>query len=337
MRAVLIKGGIGSADDLYIGNYENPTPSKGEILVKIVAAGVNRLDIMQRSRGPPALPSASKDILGVEFSGRVEGLGEGVSDFQIGDEVLGLAPGAAYAEYITVRSGTVMKKPADLGFVEAASIPEVWFTAFQAIVLIAHVTANDTVLVHAGASGVGLAAIQLARFLGVKTVYATAGSDEKANFLSSIKNGASHAVNYKKQDFAVEIDKATNGKGVDVIVDFVGQDYFSRNINLLRTDGRLVLLATLSGKEIPNVDLGPILYKRIHIGGSTLRTRSLEYQAKLTSRFVDEVLPYIKGETVEESPLKTYLYTVYPWQDVAEAHKDMEANKNTGKIMLRIV
>jgi len=337
MRAVLIKGGAGTADDLYIGEYDKPIPGKGQVLVKVKAAGVNRLDIMQRSRGASALPDhINKDVMGVEFSGIVEAVGEGVSNFKSGDEVFSLASGASYAEYNVVRSTMLMHKPSNLSFIEAASIPEVWFTAFQAVVLIGNVKKDETVLIHAGASGVGVAAIQLSRFLGAKTIFTTAGDDQKIQFLLGMKNGADHGINYKKRDFVTEIESATDGEGVDVIVDFVGKDYFPRNIKLLKRDGRLALIATLSGTVVPEVDLGPILYKRLHIEGSTLRSRSPEYQDLLTSRFVKEILPSFKEEKDASGAFKTYIYEAFPWEKVADAHKTMEANKNYGKIVLQV-
>jgi len=336
MRAVLIKGGVGTADDLYIGDYDKPVPSKGEVLVKVKAAGVNRMDVIQRVGEYPLPPQASKDILGVEFSGIVEGLGEGASNFKIGDEVFGLLYGGAYAEYVTVASSMLMHKPSCLNFIEAAGVPESWFTAFQALVLVGGLIKGESVLIHAGSSGVGIAANQIARFLGAKEVFTTAGDDKNIEFLLSMKEGPTHGINYKKQDFAEEIEKATNGEGVDLIIDFVGKNYFARNIKLLKRDGRLVQLAMLSGGTVPEVDLSPILYKRLRIQGTTLRSRSTEYQANLASRFEKEILPSLKGEKNEEGPMKAYIYETYPWEKVIDAHKEMEANRNRGKMVLLI-
>ncbi|KZO96754.1 quinone oxidoreductase putative [Calocera viscosa TUFC12733] len=334
MRAVLVKGGAGTADDLYVGEYDKPVPKKGEVLVKIKAAGVNRMDVYQRIRGAVPLPHINKDILGVEFAGTVEGIGEGVSDHKIGDEVFSLVSGAAYAEYITVRSSLVMPKPPHLSFVEAASIPEVWFTAYQAVVLIGGITKGKSILVHGGASGVGVAANQIARFLGAKYVFTTAGSDEKVKFLLSIKEGPTHAINYKTQDFAEEIDRVTNGEGVDIVIDLVGKDYLTRNIKVLKMEGRLVLIAMQSGSVASEFDFAPVAMKRLRIEGSTLRTRSPEYQDDLARRFVKELLPDFTAEKGQEPLLKTYIYKTYPFEKAGDAHKDIEANKNSGKLVL---
>ncbi|KZT59408.1 quinone oxidoreductase putative [Calocera cornea HHB12733] len=336
MRAILIKGGVGTADDLYIGEYDKPVPTKGEVLVKIKAVGVNRMDLIQRVGDYPLPPQANKDILGVEFSGIVEGLGEGVSAFKNGDEVFGLAYGGAYAEYITVQSSMLMHKPASLTFVQAAGVPESWFTAFQALVLVGGLTAGKSVLIHAGSSGVGIAANQIARFLGAKYVFTTAGDDKNLEFLLSMNEGATHGINYKKQDFAEVIEKVTKGEGVDVIVDFVGKNYFARNIKILKLDGRLVQLAMLSGGTVSEVDLQPILYRRLRIEGTTLRSRSLEYQSNLASRFEKELLPYLKGEEHKDARLHAYIYSTYPWTKAADAQKEMEANRNRGKMVLLV-
>ncbi|KZO96756.1 quinone oxidoreductase putative [Calocera viscosa TUFC12733] len=336
MRAVLIKGGAGTAEDLYVGEYDKPVPTEGEVLVKVKAAGVNRMDIEQREGKYPLPPQANKDILGVEFSGIVEGLGEGASGFKTGDEVFGLAYGGAYAEYITIQSSMLMHKPSSLSFIEAAGVPEVWFTAFQALVLVGGLTAGKSVLIHAGASGVGIAAIQIARFLGAKYVFTTAGNDQKIKFLLDMKEGATHGFNYKKQDFAEEIEKVTGGEGVDLIVDVIGKSYFTRNIKILKRDGRLVQLWTLGGSIVSEFDLTPIVVKRLHIEGTTLRSRSPEYQSNLASRFQAELLPHLTGEKHEDGQMKAYVYETYPLDKVTEAHEEMEANRNRGKMVLLV-
>ncbi|OAX31964.1 GroES-like protein [Rhizopogon vinicolor AM-OR11-026] len=248
MRAVLIKGGHGPIENLYIGEADKPVPKKGQVLVKIVAFGLNGMDILQRQGGYPVPPGASS-ILGVEFSGCVAELGDGVTRWAVGDEVFGLAGGGAYAEFINCEEGLLMKKPGHLSWVEAASIPENYLTAYQALVKYGEVKKGDHVLVHAGASGVGIAAIQIARLSGAATVTATASTKEKLDWLLSIPNGATHTVNYRTEDFAAEVKKTTNGKGVDVVIDFVGQSHWARNIESLAIDGRMTMLATLSGEH----------------------------------------------------------------------------------------
>ncbi|KDQ62036.1 hypothetical protein JAAARDRAFT_54076 [Jaapia argillacea MUCL 33604] len=335
MRAVLIKDGKGPADNLYVGETDKPSVTPDSVVVKVKAFGLNRMDLYQREGRYPVPPGAST-IMGVEFSGTVAKIGSQVTEWEVGDEVLGLAGGGAYAEYILLPHNMIVKKPAHLSWVEAASIPENFLTAFQALVLTADVKAGDDVMIHAGASGVGIAAIQMARSYGARHVIATASTSEKLDWLLSIPNGATHAINYKTQDFAAEVKKITDGKGVNVIIDFVGQSHWHKNIDSLAIDGRMTLLATLSGNEVNNVNLGPILYKRLKIQGSTLRSRSPQYQADLINRFKAELLCDITGSD-GDGKLRTYIHKVYPWTAIRDAHKEMEANKNTGKIICEIV
>ncbi|KAH8085942.1 quinone oxidoreductase putative [Cristinia sonorae] len=335
MRAVLIKDGKGPIENLHIAETAKPVPKDGEVLVKIKAFGLNRMDISQRlGHYPP--PAGASDILGVEFSGTIVELGNGVEQWQVGDEVMGLVGGGAYAEYVNVPATHIMAKPKHLSWAEAASIPENWFTAFQAVVLVSEIIPGDNVLVHAGASGVGIAAIQLAHFYKANDVIATASTKEKLDWLLSLPSGATHAVNYKTQDFAEEVKKITNGKGVGVLVDFVGQSHWHKNIQSLGLDGRMTLLAALSGAEVPTVNLGPILFKRLRIQGSTLRSRSADYQSKLIKQFQQEVLQNITGSD-GNGELRVYIHKVYPWTEIQEAHREMEANNNSGKIIVEVV
>ncbi|KAF7296715.1 PKS-ER domain-containing protein [Mycena chlorophos] len=336
MRAVLVKDNGGPAENLYIGQVETPVPGDDEVLVKIKAFGLNRMDIHQRNGGYPPPPGAST-ILGVEFSGEIVSLGsKAKARWSVGDAVLGLAGGGAYAEYIVVLHTHILPKPANLSWAEAASIPENFLTAFQAVVLCGAIRPEDDVLIHAGASGVGIAAIQLARFHQAKTVTATASSKTKLDFLLGIPNGATHVANYKTQDFSkVILEDVTGGKGVDVLVDFVGQSHFEKNINSLALDGRMTILAFLSGAVVPSVNLGPILYKRLRIQGSTLRSRKPAYQADLIARFAEDALPHITGQD-GNGQLKTYIHKVYPWEEIQAAHEEMEADANIGKIIAEI-
>ncbi|KAG1869038.1 quinone oxidoreductase putative [Suillus subalutaceus] len=331
MHAVLIKDGQGPIENLYIGETDKPVPTKGEI----VAFGINRMDHYQRE-GRYAVPLGASSILGVEFSGRVTELGEGVTRWAVGDEVFGLVGGGAYAEFVSCDEGLLLKKPGHLSWVEAASIPENYITAYQALVKYGEVKKGDHVLVHAGASGVGIAAIQMARELGAATVTATASTTEKLDWLRSIPNGATHTVK-----------KTTNGKGADVVIDFVGQSHWAKNVESLAIDGRMTLLATLSGSEVPVVNLGPILYKRLRIQGSTLRSRSIQYQTELIASLsfrdmIDKVTGVNGG-----GPMRTYIHKVsiffcssrpvghghtipqvYPWAEIQSAHHEMADNKN---------
>jgi len=334
MRAVIVKNDAGPAENLFIGETEKPKPSAKEVLVKVKAFGLNRMDILQRRGGYP-VPAGASRILGVEFSGHVAELGSDASEWKVGDEVFGLASGGAYAEYIAVRETHLIPKPPHLSWVSAASILENWLTAYQAVHDIGSTGPGDNVLIHAGASGVGLAAAQLARFFGAKIVISTASTQEKLDFLLNLPEGglgATHAVNYRTQDFASEVKSVTAGHGVDVIVDFVGQSHWQKNIDSLAMDGRMALVAFLSGAEVEKVNLGPLLYKRLRIQGTTLRSRSVDYQTDILARFKKDALV-----ALDNGRLKSYIHKVYPWTEIVDAHREMEADKNIGKIIAEVV
>ncbi|KAF5360837.1 hypothetical protein D9756_004962 [Leucocoprinus leucothites] len=284
MRAVLIKGGSGGVENLYIGEAPKPEIGSQQVLIQVKCFGLNRMDIAQREGRYPPPPGASS-ILGVEFSGVISEIGPGVEGWAVGDQVLGLAGGGAYAEYILVASTHIIKKPASMSWVQAASIPEAFLTAYQALVMIGKMQRGDDVLIHAGASGVGIAAAQLARFFGADTVTATASTQEKIDWLLKIPNGPTHAANYKTEDFSAVVKNVTNGKGVNVLIDFVGQSHFSKNLDALAVDGRMTMLAMLSGSVVEKVNLAPLLYKRLHVEGSTLRSRPAQYQADLIQQY----------------------------------------------------
>ncbi|KAG9101421.1 hypothetical protein FS749_007228 [Ceratobasidium sp. UAMH 11750] len=224
-----------------------------------------------------------------------------------------------------------MPKPTNLSWVEAAGIPENFITAFQALIKICELQKGEDALIHAGASGVGVAANQLASFYGAKNVITTASSQQKLDFLHDMPRGSTHGINYREQNFAEEVAKITDGQGVNVIVDFIGPDYWEKNIDSIAKDGRMVLLATMSGTVVEKVNLGKILYKRVRVQGSTLRARSPEYQAELIGRFWKEC-----GDAFESGDLKVYIHKRYKWGDIAEAHREMEANKTMGKIVVEI-
>ncbi|KZP18475.1 quinone oxidoreductase putative [Athelia psychrophila] len=336
MRAVLIKDGKGPVENLYIGETAKPTPGPGQLIVKIKAFGLNRMDIIQRAGHYPPPPGAS-DILGVEFAGTVDALGAGATRYKVGDEVLGLVGGGAYAEYVACAESLVIPKPAHLSWAEAASIPENFLTAFQALILVAALQKGDNVLIHAGASGVGIAAIQLSRVYGAATVTATASSQNKLDALLAMPNGATHVANYKTQDFAEVVKGATGGKGADVVIDFVGQSHWNKNVASMALEGRMTMLGLLSGGEVAKADIAPILFKRLRIQGSTLRSRTLEYQADLVRRFSEEALGKITGGD-GDGPLKTYIHKkVYPWTEIQDAQREMQDDKNSGKIIVEVV
>ncbi|OAA55070.1 quinone oxidoreductase [Niveomyces insectorum RCEF 264] len=331
MRAVGVRGGKGNADHLYIeDNVPDPVAAGDRVLVSIKAFGLNRMDIMQREdRYPyPLLPESGK-IMGVEFSGLVAALGPDCKgDFQAGQRVFGLAYGGAYAEKIAVSEKMLMHMPDSLSFEQAAGIPETYFTAIQAIHLVGDLQPGQSVLIHAGASGVGQAAIQVARQGGASVVFTTAGTDAKCQLCRRL--GADHAVNYKTgpEDFAEVVRRETGGKGVDLIVDLVGQAYWHRNTASAAMEGKIVLVAAMSGSVIENMDLRALLNKRLWVLATTLRTRSADYQGRLRDVFVAKALPHVAagtmGVTVDE---------VFPWNRVGDAHKKMEANANAGKLI----
>jgi len=306
--------------------------------LKVKMFGLNRMDISQREGGYPVPPGASS-ILGVEFSGTVAELGPDVGSWKEGDEVFGLTYGGAYAEYVLVDAGRLLPKPQELSWEEAAAIPEAWLTAYQNLFLSGELKKGESVLIHAGASGVGIAAIQLAKLSGAEHVITTAGSEEKLNFLKSMPCGPTDTINYKTGDFAQTVKEATDGKGVNLIIDFIGKDYWNKNIESLALDGRMVHLAVMSGDQVPDFSLRPILYKRLTIRGSTLRARSLQYQNDLIAGFNKDFVKHIvpSNRDPKEGGLRSFVHDVFKWNDIQAAHREMEANKNTGKIVVEIV
>ncbi|KAF7965540.1 hypothetical protein HWV62_43042 [Athelia sp. TMB] len=336
MRAVLIKDGKGPVENLYIGETPKPTPGPGQVVVKIKTFGLNRMDIHQRDGHYPPPPGAST-ILGVEFAGTVDEVhADSQGSFKVGDEVLGLVGGGAYAEYVACSEKLLVPKPAHLSWAEAASIPENFLTAFQSLILCAGLKKGDNVLIHAGASGVGMAGIQLSRLYGAATVTATASSQSKLDALLQMPNGATHVANYKTQDFSEEVLKNTNKKGADVVIDFVGQSHWNKNLASMALEGRMTMLGLLSGSEVEKANLAPILYKRLRIQGSTLRSRTLDYQANLVHRFKEEALEKITG-CGGDGPLKTSIHRVYPWTQIQDAQREMQDDKNSGKIIVEVV
>lgn len=294
------------------------------------------MDISQRRGGYPIPPQAPK-TLGVEFSGVVEALDEqqqqqaDASDdfFHVGDEVFGLAYGGAYAEYVVVDVGMLMRKPRELSFVQCAAIAEAWMTATKALHLILEFVPGKSILWHAGGSGVSIAGIQLSRAAGASQIFATAGSDAKCQFITSGAVGATSAINYKSQDFVGEIMRQTDGKGVDYIVDYIGGPYFQKNLAAAATDCRIILLGRMGGMKVPEADISSILSKRIRIEGSTLRSRDLAYQVKLRKRLEAELPKF-------GSVFHIAIDTVLSWADIQEAHQRIEEAANCGKIVCTV-
>ncbi|KAI1425232.1 hypothetical protein F5Y12DRAFT_748265 [Xylaria sp. FL1777] len=333
MRAIGIKGGKGDADKLFIqDDVPDPVVHDDRVLVRIKAFGLNRMDIMQREdRYPyPLLPESGK-ILGVEFSGTVEATGPSCSGiFKEGERVFGLAYGGAYAEKISVSEKMLMHMPEKMSYEIAAGIPETYFTAIQAVHLVGGLEPGQSVLIHAGASGVGQAAIQIARFWGASMIFTTAGTDAKCALCKSL--GADFAINYRTgEDFSKVIERETQGKGVNLIIDLVGQDYWHRNTASAAMEAKIVLVAAMSGSIIEGFNLRALLNKRLWVLATTLRTRSADYQSKLKKVFLEKALPFLADGTMTVT-----IHNVFSWSEVATAHKMMEANTNAGKLICRV-
>ncbi len=326
MEAILITS-PGGAEQLHIGIWETPVPQPHEILVKVAATAVNRADILQREgKYPP--PQGASPILGLEMSGEVVATGSAVRKWKQGDLVFGLLPGGGYAEFAVIHEDMALPVPEHFSLTEAAAIPEVFLTAYQALQWLAHLQSGEQVLIHAGASGVGTAAIQLARQLEASQIIVTASASKHQICLDL---GADQAIDYKSVDFQEAVLQHTDGQGVDVILDFIAAPYFVKNIQSLRRDGRLVLLASLGGGKIKDFDLRLLLQKRLQVIGSTLRARALDYQIQLTRDFSQFAMPLFSN-----GRLKPVIDRIFAWHEVREAHRYMESNQNAGKIVLAL-
>lgn len=330
MKAVDIKGGKGHADALFINDQTpKPTAQSGEAIVAVRAFGLNRMDLLQREGNYPLPPQASK-TLGVEFSGTIESLGDGNhGDLKVGDAVFGLAYGGAYAEFLAVPSAMLLSKPDWLDWAHAASIPETWITATQALHFVGDFARGQKALWHAGSSGVGIAGIQLSRRAGAADVFATAGAKTKCDFIVG-ELGATAAFNYKTEDWSDGVLQKTGGKGVDLIVDFIGASYFAKNLAAAGMDAHIVCLGMMGGAKVSELDISPILRKRIRVEGSTLRSRSPEYQHKLLLKLNEYIPDFKSGE------LKLFVDKILPWEKIREAHEYMEGNTSMGKIVCTI-
>lgn len=308
---------------------ERPMPeySSNEVLVKVSAAGVNRPDVSQRKGHYPAPAWTSPDIPGLEIAGTIVETGADITRWKIGDKICALVTGGGYANYCSVPEGQCLPVPPNLSFIEAASLPETFFTVWSNVFDRGKLQPGETLLVHGGSSGIGVAAIQMAKALG-STVYITAGSDEKCRFCENL--GAAKAINYKTDNFAEVIRQITNGNGVDVILDMVGGDYVQNNIRSLAVEGRLVMINMMMGKDV-QVDLSPVMAKRLTITGSTLRSRDTEFKATIASSLEKAVWPLL-----ENGKIKPIVYAVYPANEAAEAHGLMESSTHIGKIILSL-
>lgn len=303
-----------------------PKPAPGEVLVKVAAAGVNRPDVMQRQGLYPAPPGAS-DIPGLEIAGTITAIGNQVIQYKPGDEVCALVSGGGYAEYCTAPAGVCLPIPDGLSLIQAAGLPETFFTVWSNVFDRAGLKSQETLLVHGGTSGIGTTAIQLAKAFGAH-VLTTAGSDQKCNFC--IELGADAAINYRTQDFVEAVSQLTGGKGVNVILDIIGGDYFPRNLKCLATDGRLLQIALQNGVK-SEINLLPVMLKRLTITGSTLRIRDIEFKAAIARQLHAQVWPLLA-----QGRIKPVIHRTFPLTDAGMAHALMESNQHTGKIILTV-
>ena len=302
-----------------------PTPGEGELLIRVRAAGVNRPDVMQRKGLYPPPPGAS-DIPGLEIAGEIAALGPAIRRWKEGDRVMSLVSGGGYAEYC-VATATHTLPVSGLPMQDAAAVPETFFTVWHNVFERGALNAGETLLVHGGSSGIGTTAIQLAKQFGAK-VFVTAGSDEKCE--ACRKLGADLAINYKTEDFVANAKKATDGKGVDLILDMVGGDYIERNFEAAAVEGRIVQIA-FQGSPKATVDFRRLMLKRLHHTGSTLRSRSTADKAAIARAVEDKVLPLLADGRV-----KPVLYKTFPLKDAAAAHALMESSAHIGKIVLAV-
>lgn len=317
----------GPPDVLKICERPMPQLKSGEVLIKVHAAGVNRPDVIQRMGHYPVPPGAS-DLPGLEVAGEIVDGDLFGSGFKRGDLVCALVQGGGYAEYCAAPLKQCLPLPKGLSAVQAASLPETFFTVWSNVFDRAHLSAQETFLVQGGASGIGVAAIQIAAALGHR-VFATAGSDDKCRACLSL--GAARAINYRTEDFAEVVKAETNDKGVDVILDMVGGIYVAREIDCLADDGRLAIIALLGGSKA-TVDLGQVLRRRLTITGSTLRPRSVDFKAAIAARLEANVWPLL-----ESGKVKPVIYKVFPLEEAVQAHVLMETSMHIGKIVLQII
>lgn len=328
MRAVRIAepGGPGV---LRLDEAPDPQPAPDELLVEVRATGVNRADLLQRRGGYPAPPGAPEDVPGLEFAGEVVEAGPAVRGFQPGDRVMGLLGGGGYAERVATPAELALPVPRPLSWVEAAAVPEVFITAWDALFRQGDFSAGHRVLVHSAGGGVGTAALQVAAAGGASTVFATA-SAPKLDGLSARGLPLDVPVDRHAEDFAEVVEVETAGRGVDVILDTVGADYWTRNVASLAERGRLVLVGLLGGSTV-EADLGALLRKRARVVGTVLRSRSRSEKARLTAAVRDRLLPLF-----EDGRLWPVVDRTFPLAEAAEAHRHMGANENLGKIVLEV-
>jgi len=317
----------GGAEILRIEQRETPEPGPRDVLIRVKFAGVNRPDLSQRAGQYPPPPGASP-ILGLEVSGEIVARGVEVTEWKVGDMVCALTPGGGYADYCLTNAGHCLPIPKGLDLAQAAALPENLFTVWANLIDRARLKAGEYALIHGGSSGIGYLAIQLAKAHGA-TVFTTVGNETKADFCRSL--GATFAINYRTEDFVAVIEKATDRRGVDVVLDMVGGEYLAKNISLLAREGRLVQIAFLQGSTIDRFDFMPVMVRRLTITGSTLRPRSIEEKAAIAQNLRQHVWPLL-----ESGKINVVIDRIVPLERVSEAHRVIEEGKHMGKILLQV-
>lgn len=327
MKAVVITA-PGGPEVLRYVDVPDPVAGPDDLLVAIKATALNRADLLQRAGGyPQPGPRPAHELPGLEYAGEVIAVGERVQGFAPGDRVMGLAAGGGYAELIAVHHRLAVRVPDSLSWIEAGATPEVYITAHDAL-LQCGLVAGESVLIHAAGSGVGVAAIQIAKMMGASLVIGTAGDDAKLGQARDL--GLDVGVNYRSQDFAEEALKATGGRGVDVLLDVIGADYWERNMKSLAPKGRMVIVGLMGGNAT-NANLGALLQKRLQVRGTTLRARAMEEKAQATRAFEKSVVPHLASGRI-----RVVVDRIYPLAEAAAAQEYMASNANFGKIVLSV-
>lgn len=314
----------GPPEALRIGTRPVPAPGAGEVSIRVAAAGVNRADTMQRKGNYPPPPGAS-DILGLEVSGTVAAVGQGVSDLAVGDEVCALLTGGGYAEYCLAPAPQCLPIPAGASLIDAAALPEAYATVWTNVIDRGRLEEGESLLVHGGSSGIGTVAIQLARLFGAR-VFATAGTPAKC--AACVALGAERAIDYRAEDFVAVLHEATGGRGVDLVLDMVGGAYLERNLATLAIEGRLVIIALMEGARA-ELDLARLMSRRLTVTGATLRARSVEQKAEIMTALRARVWPRFASDE-----LRPIVHATYSLADAAEAHRVMESSVHIGKLLL---
>ena len=324
MKAIVVEPPGKDADSLRVAEVADPVAGDAEVLLRVHATALNRADIMQRMGGYPAQHGAS-EILGLELAGEVIEVGSRVRSLAVGDRVYGLSGGGGYAELATLHESLAMPIPEGMSWHEAASIPEVFFTANTAVRTLGETQPGERLLVHAGGSGVGIAAIQIGRLIGAE-VWTTAGSAEKCERAAEL--GAQVAINYREESFADVVQERTGGRGADVILDVIGRDYWDANLRSLATAGRLVLVGLMGG-AVAETNLGQLMTKRLRVFGTVMRSRPLLDRAAITRDYQEHLEPAIVA-----GQMRPVIDSVFPLREAAAAHQYMAENRNFGKILL---